>query len=112
MSSTETGAPDPDEAERRRIERARAGERDAQEELLRVHYARVHATAFRLLGNHEDAEDLAQECFVRAFRSLAFYRGEGSFAGWLRRILVHLVQDRFRARAQRPEAVLHEVHQD
>lgn len=94
---------DPEGDEARRIERARAGERGAQEELLRAHYARVHATAFRLLGNPEDAEDLAQECFVRAFRSLAFYRAEGSFAGWLRRILVHLAQDRFRARGQRPE---------
>jgi RNA polymerase sigma-70 factor (ECF subfamily) len=91
--------PEPD---LRRIERARAGVREAQEELLRAHYPRVHATAFRLVGNPEDAEDLAQECLVRAFRSLAFYRGEGSFAGWLRRILVHLAQDRFRAR-RRPE---------
>lgn len=93
------GAPDP---ELRRIERARAGVRAAQEELLRAHWPKVHATAFRLVGNPEDAEDLAQECLVRAFRSLAFYRGEGSFAGWLRRILVHLAQDRFRTR-RRPE---------
>lgn len=89
-------------SERLRIERARGGERPAQEELLRTHYERVHATAFRLLGNPEDAEDLAQECFVRAFRSLGFYRGEGSFAGWLRRILVHLAQDRYRSQGTRP----------
>jgi RNA polymerase sigma-70 factor (ECF subfamily) len=89
--------------EAQRIERARAGGRAEQEELLRAHYPRIHATAFRLVGNPEDAEDLAQECFVRAFRSLAFYRGEGSFAGWLRRILVHLAQDRYRARAKHVE---------
>src|SRR5262245_48283989 len=70
----------PAEAEARWIAGARAGERYAQEELLRAHYARIHALAFRLLGNPEDAEDLAQECFVRAFRSLSFYRSEGSFA--------------------------------
>ena len=93
----------PDQAELERIARARAGERGAQEELLRAHYARVHATAFRLVGNPEDAEDLAQECFVRAFRSLAFYRADGSFAGWLRRILVHLAQDHFRSHGKRPE---------
>ena len=86
-----------------RIARASAGDRAAQDELLRAHYARVHASAFRLLGNPEDAEDLAQECFVRAFRALAFYRGEGSFAGWLRRILVHLAQDRFRAQGKQLE---------
>src|SRR6185503_921674 len=89
--------------EREGIERALGGERAAQEELLRAHYARIHATAFRLLGNPEDAEDLAQECFVRAFRSLAFYRGEGSFAGWLRRIVVHLAQDHYRAHGKQPE---------
>ena len=82
------------------IRRAQAGERAALEELLRAHYVRVHALAFRLLGNPEDAEDLAQEGFVRAFRSLAFYRGDGSFAAWLRRIVVHLAQDRFRARGK------------
>jgi RNA polymerase sigma-70 factor (ECF subfamily) len=90
-------------SELQRLARARAGERSAQEELLRAHYARIHATAFRLLGNPEDAEDLAQECFVRAFRSLSFYRAEGSFAGWLRRILVHLAQDHYRAHGKRPE---------
>jgi RNA polymerase sigma-70 factor (ECF subfamily) len=79
---------------------AQSGDRAAQGELLRRHYARIHATAFRLLGNPEDAEDLAQECFVRAFRSLAFYRNQGSFEGWLRRILVHLAQDRYRGRGQ------------
>jgi len=87
-----------------RIELARSGNRAVQEQLLREHYPRIHATAFRLLSNPEDAEDLAQECFVRAFRSLAFYRGEGSLASWLRRILVHLVQDRFRARGTRLES--------
>ena len=91
------------QGELERISRARAGVRGAQEELLRAHYARVHATAFRLVGNPEDAEDLAQECFVRAFRSLEFYRADGSFAGWLRRILVHLAQDHFRSHGKRPE---------
>ena len=95
---------EPDRGERLRVERARGGDRGAQEELLRLHYARIHGTAFKLLGNPEDAEDLAQECFIKAFRSLAFYRGEGSFAGWLRRILVHLAQDRFRAQGRRAES--------
>lgn len=92
------------DAERALVARAATGERAAQEALLRRHYAAVHASAFRLVGNPEDAEDLAQECFVRAFRSLGLYRGEGPFLGWLRRILVHLAQDRFRLRGRAPEA--------
>jgi RNA polymerase sigma-70 factor (ECF subfamily) len=85
------------------IDSARAGDREAQERLLRLHYGRVHATAFRLIGNPEDAEDLAQECFVRAFRSLEYFRGDGCFGAWLRRIVVHLCQDRFRSRGRQPE---------
>lgn len=92
-----------DAAEAAVVERARGGDRAAQGALLERHYPGVHALAFRLLGNPEDAEDLAQECFVRAFRSLAFYRGEGSLAGWLRRIAVHLAQDRFRGRGPTSE---------
>jgi RNA polymerase sigma-70 factor (ECF subfamily) len=102
----EPSAAEPDAAllEGRRIARARAGERAAQEELLRAHYPRLYATAFRLAGNPEDAEDLAQDCLVKGLGALTFYRGEGSFAGWLRRILVHLAQDRFRARGRRSAA--------
>lgn len=104
MPATERDEP-LDEAEAALLARARTGERAAQEALLRRHYPAVHASAFRLVGNPEDAEDLAQECFVRAFRSLALYRGEGPFVGWLRRILVHLAQDGFRARGREPAAL-------
>jgi RNA polymerase sigma-70 factor (ECF subfamily) len=67
-----------------------------------AHYGRIYATAFHLLGNHEDAEDLTQECFVRAHRSLGWFRGEGSFEGWLRTIVVHLALDRRRSHGRRP----------
>ncbi len=83
--------------------RAVAGDRSAVDELVRGNYPGLYATAFRLLGNPEDAEDLAQEALVRACRSLHLYRGEGNFAGWLRRILVHLAHDRFRRAGRRPE---------
>jgi len=89
--------------EKRLIERARRGDRQAFDQLVREHYPRVHATAFRLLGNHEDAEDLAQECFVRAHRGLESYRGEAGLSAWLRRIVVHLARDRYRRRGRRPD---------
>ncbi len=85
------------------VDRARQGERSAFDELVRGFYARVYGTAFHLVRNHEDAEDLAQECFVRAHGGLAHYRGEGSFLGWLRRILLHLVRDRIRQQQRRPQ---------
>jgi RNA polymerase sigma-70 factor (ECF subfamily) len=89
--------------ERRMVERARAGEREAFDELVRRHYGRVYGLAFRLAGNPEDAEDLAQECFVRAHESLRWYRGEASFSTWLFRVVVHLARDRFRAKSRRPD---------
>ena len=85
------------------IREATRGNAGAYEELVRTHYRRVHGTAFRLVGNHEDAEDLTQECFLRAHRSLHWFRGDGAFAGWLRRILIHLVRDRFRREGRRPD---------
>jgi len=85
------------------ISRAKGGDRRAFEGLVEAHYARIFGTAFHLMSNHEDAEDLAQDCFVRAQRGLEYFRGESSFQGWLRRILVHLAHDRYRARGRRPE---------
>ena len=86
------------------IERAKQGDRDAFGLLARCHYRRVYVTARHLVGNHEDAEDLTQETFVRAHKALDWFRSQGAFGGWLRRILVHLVHDRFRRAARAPEA--------
>ncbi|MCZ6597027.1 MAG: RNA polymerase sigma factor [Planctomycetota bacterium] len=79
------------------IARARAGDRAAFDHLVREHFPRVYAVAFRLVGNHEDAEDLAQECMVRGYLSLRWYRGSGAFSSWLYRIVVHLAHDRHRS---------------
>ena len=87
------------------LERAQGGDRAAFGALARAHYRRVYATARHLAGNHEDAEDLVQETFVRAHKALGWYRGEGSFAGWLRRILVHRATDRFRGASRAPGQV-------
>ena len=81
---------------------AQGGDRRAYDELIRRHYGRAVATACHLVGNREDAEDLVQEAFVKAHRGLASFRGDGSFAGWLRRILVHLARDRFRRAEREP----------
>lgn len=88
--------------ERRLLARAKAGDLDAYEALFRAYYPRIYATAFHLVGNHEDAEDLAQDGFVRAHASLGWHRSTASFLPWLRRIVVHLARDRFRAAGRRP----------
>ena len=81
---------------------ARQGDRAAFDRLVRGHFGSVYALLARMVGNHEDAEDLAQETFVRAYQSLAFYREEGTFEAWLARIALHLARDHHRRRGRSP----------
>jgi len=92
-------------SEARLLERASAGDRAAFDDLVRGHLGEVYRLIHRLVGNHEDAEDLAQDCFVKAYRSLRFYRGEGTFAAWLGRIAVHLARDHHRRRGRQLRTV-------
>lgn len=70
----------------------RAQKRDlvAFEQLVLIYQDRVYALARHLAGNPLDAEDLAQEVFVRAYRSIHTFRGESDFGTWLHRIAVNL----------------------
>lgn len=63
-----------------------SGDRDAFARLVERESLMVYRVCYRVLGSVSDAEDAAQDTFVQAFRALAGYRGEGSLAGWLRRI--------------------------
>lgn len=86
------------------VRRAQAGEAAAFDELVRTHFTHVYAFLHRQLGNPEDAEDLAQETFVRAHAALAHYRADASFATWLVRIAHHLAIDHQRASGRRHRA--------
>lgn len=83
------------------IQRARAGDRGAFDDLVRLHFHRVHALLHRMLDSREDAEDLAQETFVRAYRALPEFRGDATLATWLQRIAVHLALAHRRRRGRR-----------
>ncbi len=85
------------------VARARAGDADAFDALGRRHLPRTYALLFRIVGNHEDAEDLAQEASVRAWESLGLYRS-GNFAAWLARIAIHLARDQHRRVCRRPRS--------
>ena len=89
--------------------RASAGDRAAFDELVRHRFGEIYRLLHRLVGNHEDAEDLAQDCFVKAYRSLRFYRGEGTFAAWLARIAVHLARDHHRHRGRQLRTIALEL---
>ncbi|MDQ3586410.1 MAG: RNA polymerase sigma factor [Acidobacteriota bacterium] len=80
------------------IERAVAGDAAAFEQLMIAHERRVVATAWRLLGDREDARDAAQEVFLRVYKYLHRYRPGQDFQGWLYRITVNVCHDVARKR--------------
>ncbi len=67
-------------------------------QLVAQHRDRVYNQAFRMLGNREDAEEAAQDVFVRVYRALASFRGESALATWIYRVTANVCMDRLRHR--------------
>ena len=86
----------PQDDDRELARRARDGDTKAFERLYRRYSGRVHSVCLRLAGNAALAEDCTQDAFVRAWESLAGFRGESSFGTWLHRIAVNTVLERHR----------------
>lgn len=72
------------------------GDRRMQEELYRRFSPRMYAVCLRYAGNAEEAEDILQEGFIKVFKKLSSFRGDGSFEGWIRRIFVNTAIEHFR----------------
>ena len=68
---------------------SRDGNPEAFESLIRAHQRMIHSLTFRMTGSLADAEDLAQETFIRAYRQLDSYQGTAKFSSWLYRIAVN-----------------------
>jgi RNA polymerase sigma-70 factor (ECF subfamily) len=67
-----------------------AGRREAFDIIVERHRRAVYQLCYRFVGNHEDASDLSQDVFIRAFRGLARFRGQSSLGTWLYRIAVNV----------------------
>ena len=83
------------------VARAQKDDAAAFKQLVDKHKTKIYYTAFRLMGNHSDADDLSQETFIRAYRGLGKFKGQSSFSTWLYRILVNCCMDLWRKRKQR-----------
>jgi RNA polymerase sigma-70 factor (ECF subfamily) len=94
--------------ERDWIARCRAGDARAYRALVERYQDRAYALAYRMVRSRSDAEEIAQDAFVRAWRGIGEFRGDASFMTWLYRILSRLALDRaetLKARRAREVAV-------
>ncbi len=71
------------------VSRAQRGEATAFEELVRRYQDRIYSTIYNMTSNHEDAGDLAQETFIKAYRALNSFKGDSSFYTWIYRIAIN-----------------------
>lgn len=85
--------------------RVQRGDQAAFTVLVERHKRFVHSLAYRLFGNAADAEDAAQEAFVRAYTRIATYKPDGRFSAWLGAICSHWCIDTLRARGRRVQTV-------
>lgn len=82
------GAPDPP-SDRWLVDKARAGDVGAYEVLFRRHRDRIHRLAWRMLGDHHDAEDVTQDVVIQLWTTLSTFAGTASFTTWLYRVVVN-----------------------
>jgi RNA polymerase sigma factor (sigma-70 family) len=83
------------------VKACKRGDRKAQFEIYRLYHAAMYNTALRIVGDPDDAEDVMQEAFLKAFIKLRTYRGEVSFGAWLKRIVVNKSLDFLRLKKER-----------
>lgn len=88
------------EEEQRLVQQARGGDVAAFEALVRAHEATVYRLALRQLGSREDAEDAAQEVFLKAYTSIRNFRGDSKLSVWLYRITCNVCTDALRRRRE------------
>jgi RNA polymerase sigma-70 factor (ECF subfamily) len=99
-----------DQAEERAlVRRAQEGDLGAYDDLVRRYQERIYATLYHMTSNHEDANDLAQEAFIKAYQSLKSFKGDSSFFTWLYRIAVNRTINFLKQRKNRQAMSLNDV---
>lgn len=88
------------------ILRVQQGDANAFEALVTAYQKQVYNLALRTVGNPEDAADLSQEAFLRAYRSIASFRGDSKFSVWLYRLTTNICIDFLRSRGRKPTVSL------
>ena len=88
------------------IRRVQRGDTDAFEALVAAYEKNVFNVALQMTGNREDAQDMTQEAFLKAYSSLSSFRGDSKFSSWLYRIVSNVCLDFKRRQGRRPSSSL------
>ena len=91
------------------VKRAKDGDMPAYDELIRRYQQRVYATVYQMTSNHEDANDLTQEAFIKAFRALKSFKGDASFYTWVYRIAVNRTINFLKTRKNKVQMSLNDL---
>jgi RNA polymerase sigma-70 factor (ECF subfamily) len=91
------------------VRRAQAEDMGAYDQLVRRYQERVYATVYHMTSNHEDANDLVQETFIKAFRALKTFKGDSSFYTWIYRIAVNKTINFLKQRKNRVQLSLNDL---
>ncbi|HAO78473.1 MAG TPA: RNA polymerase subunit sigma-24 [Verrucomicrobia subdivision 3 bacterium] len=103
-SNTPAGMLEPD-----LVRQARRGDLNAYDELVKRYQQRIYATIYHMTSNHEDANDLAQESFIKAFQALNTFKGGSTFYTWLYRIAVNKTINFLKQRKKRQHMSLNDI---
>jgi RNA polymerase sigma factor RpoE len=91
------------------VKRAREGDMGAYDDLVRRYQERIYATIYHMTSNHEDANDLAQESFIKAYQALKSFKGGSSFYTWVYRIAVNKTINFLKQRKNRASISLNDL---
>ncbi len=91
------------------VRRAQTGDLAAYDELVRRYQQRIYATVYHMTSNHEDANDLAQEAFIKAYQALKTFKGGSSFYTWVYRIAVNKTLNFLKQRKNRTAMSLNDL---
>lgn len=91
------------------VQKIKDGDQDAFEHLVHRYEGKIYSVAYRFMGSHADAGDLAQDTFIRMYQALPGFRGDSSFATWLYRIAANACRDELRKRQRRRSVSMDEM---
>jgi RNA polymerase sigma-70 factor, ECF subfamily len=98
--------------EGRVVDQIRGGEPEAFQELVERYKKKIYYLAYDMTGNHQDAEDVSQEVFLRVFRFMKDFRGEAKLSSWLYRITMNVCIDQQRRRGPIIISLHHDVEKE